>query len=735
MRGILRCLSLAAALLAAGPLLAAESAPTGTERVQVRLVADVDAVAPGKAFTVALEQRIIPNWHTYWQNPGDSGLPTEIDWVLPEGSSAGAIQWPYPHRFDLGPITNYGYSDHVLLLSEILPPGDLQPGGSFPVTAKAKWLVCEEICIPEEASIALSLPVAESPVSAGPQPLLEETRSHLPVASPWQAALAQEGESLSLQVALPEDAQASLVKAAFFPDSWGQIMHSGAQRLSKSGEGIRLSLEPEVGFDPQKKDLTGVLVLTERLDDGSEIERALTLTAGLNPAGSAAGTSGTTGASAGDGGQPVTITEGGEISRIGFLPALFFAFLGGLILNLMPCVFPVLSIKILSLGQQVGGDRREMRHHGLVYTAGVLVSFAALAGLLLALRAGGEALGWGFQFQSPTFVMLMALLFFALGLLLSGAISVGGSLIGVGSSLSGRPGMTGSFFTGVLATLAATPCTAPFMGAAVGYAVSAGALTAIFVFLSLGLGLAAPYLALTLVPRALSWLPRPGPWMERLKQVLAFPMYGAAIWLVWVLAQQSGASGVLAALAAMLLLAFAAWLYETTRGLKQRGRLAAAFTVALLLAGAIVGLPRLLPPAGEGPAMAATGDGLIASEPFSPERVAALRAEGRPVFVNFTAAWCITCLVNERIAFTDERVAAAFADGNVAYLKGDWTNRDPVITEALAEHGRSGVPLYLFYPKTGGPPEILPQVLTVGGLLDAVETATENPRLQQASAE
>ncbi len=733
MRCLSLCLAVLAGLLLVRPGLAAESETAGTERVQVRLLSDVSAVAPGEPFTLALEQRIIPGWHTYWRNPGDSGLPTEIEWILPAGSSAGPIQWPFPHRFDVGPITNYGYSDQVLLLNQITPPEDLRAGETFAMLAKLRWLVCEEICIPEEAEIAFSLPVGEGPAPAVVHDDLEAARTALPVASPWPLSVAGSGEVVSLDLALPSAAQATLIDAAFFPDAWGQILHSGKQILTSTPESIRLDLEPEVGFDPSQTPLSGVMVLTERLADGSEAQRALLVSAKLEGtqdlAGAAAGGEG------GGKGTPLLITEGADIADIGFFPALFFALLGGIILNLMPCVFPVLSIKILSLSQQVGGDRREMRHHGYVYTAGVLVSFAAISGLLLALRAGGEALGWGFQFQSPIFVMLMALLFFALGLMLSGVMTVGASLIGVGQGLGAKPGMSGSFFTGVLATLAATPCTAPFMGVAVGYAVTANPVSALAVFLALGFGLALPYLLLTLVPRSLAWLPKPGAWMERLKQVFAFPMYAAAIWLVWVLAQQSGASGVLAALAAMLLLAFAAWLYEATKGLEQRGRLVGNSVVALLLAAALVGLPRLLPPAGSGPAMAAAEDALIPSEPFSPARVAALRAEGRPVFVDFTAAWCITCLVNEKLVFTDESVAKAFAEADVALLIADWTNRDPVVTEALAAYGRSGVPLYLFYPSDGGPAAILPQVLTVGSVLQALEAAQSKPRLQQALAD
>ncbi|MBC6405130.1 MAG: thioredoxin family protein [Rhodospirillales bacterium] len=729
MLGLKALVALMILSLLAGPSLAAQSETAGTERVQVRLLSDRAGVVPGKAFTLALEQNIVPGWHTYWLNPGDSGLPTEIDWQLPEGARAGPILWPHPHRFDVGPITNYGFSDRVALLSEIVPPENLQPGDSFPIRAQVRWLVCEEICIPEEAELALTLPAVATLGEAVQHPALEAARSDIPVASPWASVTRQAGERVELHLDLPPATLDSVIEAAFFPDAWGQILHSGEQRLWTGQSGLVLSLEPDTGFDPSRTPLRGVLVLTERLADGSESHRALTLEAKIEQGAMSTATATEAGGTL----SALPLGTAARFSDVGFLPALLFALLGGIVLNLMPCVFPVLSIKILSLSQQLGGDRRHMRRHGFVYTLGVLVSFAAVGGLLLSLRAGGEALGWGFQFQSPTFVLLMALLFFALGLMLSGVFSLGSALIGIGAGLGDKPGLSGSFFTGVLATLAATPCTAPFMGAAIGFAVTASPPLAMAVFLSLGLGLALPYLLLTLMPQALRWLPKPGAWMERLKQLLAFPLFGAAIWLVWVLALQSGADGVLAVLAAMLVLAFAAWLFQATRGLKRTGRLAATASAVLLLLASVFAAPGLLP-ARTTAVASAVSDGSIESKPFSPERVAALRAEGQPVFVNFTAAWCITCLVNEEIAFRDEEVARAFADAEVTYLKADWTNRDPVIAEALAAYGRSGVPLYLLYPAGGGEAAVLPQILTVGGVLEALQAASNRPPLRQAGA-
>jgi len=730
----------------AGPAVvqAAEGPAVSSERVSVRLVTAVSAVVPGEPLTVGLEQRIIPHWHTYWINPGDSGLPTEIDWTLPAGSEASAIRWPYPERYDLGPLSNYGYADQVTLLTDITPPADLKPGDSFTVNAAARWLVCEEICIPEDAELTLTLPVVApgdpaaqaNPASPGAASV-ERAEGRTPIQVPWEQAAAKRDGQLLLSLALPGGAQAEIAQATFFPETWGTLIHDGDQSFSRDGQLLKVSAEADPLLDPAAGPLTGVLVLTETLAPGETATRAIAISApyGDLPAQSAAVPAAGAGQGGGAGGGGELAFLGADLAGISLLTAIAFAFLGGLTLNLMPCVFPVLSIKILSLAQQVGEHRKVMRLHGFVYTGGVLVSFAVLAGLLLSLRAGGEALGWGFQFQSPTFVFLMALLFFALGLMLSGVMTLGGSLIGLGGGLSQKPGMSGSFFTGVLATLAATPCTAPFMGAAVGFALAAAPIDALLVFLSLGLGLAFPYLLLTLIPGALSWLPKPGMWMERLKQVFAFPMYAAAIWLVWVLSNQTGSDGVLLALSAMLLLAVGAWIFEATRNSGALWRGMGAGLAAIVLIATVAATPRYLPALGSGPAVAAKSgtDGLIAYEPFSEARLASLRGEGRPVFVNFTADWCVTCLVNEEVAFTDSDVAAAFADADVAYLKGDWTNRDPAITAFLERFGRAGVPLYLYYSAdAAAAPRILPQVLTPGAVIAAV---TSGQKQQAAEAE
>jgi thiol:disulfide interchange protein DsbD len=414
-----------------------------------------------------------------------------------------------------------------------------------------------------------------------------------------------------------------------------------------------------------------------------------------------------------------SVTLEAAASDDGFLQILLFAFLGGLILNLMPCVFPVLSMKALALAANRDAPG-SARAGAFAYGAGVVLSFLALAGMLIAFRAAGTSLGWGFQLQQPLFVTALALLMFAVGLNLSGLYEFGGSRVAnLGGGLARKEGATGSFFTGVLAVVVATPCTAPFMGAAMGYALTANAGVALAIFAALGLGFAAPFMLIGLVPGALRLLPRPGAWMTTLRQVLAFPMYGAAVWLIWVLSLQAGSDGVLAALAAALLLAFGLWVYGRSQGANGLRRAAGLMTAALALLA--VGI--LIPRAGAGaPPASSPSQSALGYEPFSAARLQSLRAEGRPVFINATAAWCITCLVNEKVALSGTRLARAFADHKVAALKADWTNQDSEITALLASHGRSGVPLYLYFGPGAQAPVVLPQLLTESTVLAALDS-------------
>lgn len=693
--------ALACALVAAVATAQQQGPQADTPHVSARLVASAQAVAPGDTITVGLAKTIIPGWHTYWRNPGDSGLATTIDWEAPAGVTMGDIQWPAPERHSLGPVTNYGYEGEVTLLSPLTVPADAQPGSTLALRAAVSWLVCEDICIPEDIKLELALPVAETTRGDG-HPAIDAARARLPATSPWQArhAIGEDGLRLAVDTgALPADAS----DIWFFPYDWGRIDQSAEQRLARTDQGIVLAA-PRGQAQPGDAPLAGVLVIREDTPDG-RLTTAFELSAPRVETVSA--------------GEPVSVEPAGP--TIGLGVALLFALAGGLILNLMPCVFPVLAMKVLALVRS-GGDAAGVRGHGLAYLAGVLASFALLAAVVLALQQGGARLGWGFQFQSPVFVVVVAWLVFAVGLNLSGVFTIGaGRLAGIGQSLTTRGGHSGSFFTGVLAAVVATPCTAPLMGAAIGFAMTQPPPALVAIFLALGLGLALPFVLLAWRPALVARLPRPGAWMERFKQFLAFPMYGAAVWLVWVLALQAGADGVLVAAGGMLAIALAAWLYDTTWQARARVRRGAQFVAAaLVVATLVIGAGLATQPR---EAAAPRAGAALAHEAYTPERFDALRAEGRAVFVNMTAAWCITCLVNEQVALDRADVAAAFAEHEVAYLKGDWTNQDTAITEVLGRFGRSGVPLYVYYPPGAGTePRVLPQILTPDIVLRAIGT-------------
>lgn len=678
-----------------------------TPQVQAQLVASVAAVQAGAEIYLGVNQQIIPHWHTYWVNPGDSGNATSIAWTLPEGATASDIIWPAPSRFSMGPITNYAYENTVTLLSKITVPANLQVGDSFTAIALVDWLVCKEECIPQQVELGLSLPVVANAAETGAgSAYIQDALARLPIASPWPVRAVQtainpdtaEGK-LHLQVDFSaagtavQDQLAQIKDVWFYPYDWGRIAQSAQQVRADLAEGVQLTIPTGEAPLALGDSLRGVLVIEEQqgIARGYEIHAPITAAAPDN--------------------NPAK-------SSFGFFTALLFALLGGVILNLMPCVFPVLSIKALSLVSHAHYSARDIRRQGYVYTLGVMVSFALLALLLLLLKAGGNQIGWGFQFQSPIFVLLIAWLLFSVGLSLSGVFFIGGSVAGVGSSLTEKPGYSGSFFTGVLATLVATPCTAPFMAAALGYALVQPPVQLLAIFLSLGFGLALPYLLLSCWPRLQRWLPRPGMWMERAKQLLAFPMYAAVIWLVWVLVQQTGASGVIVALGGCLLIALAAWLYNSTRTSSDKQRHMGTGIALLLILLAIAGGVNQLDASERSAQKTAADDNW---EVYSDTRLQQLLAEGKPVFLNFTASWCISCLVNERVALSTQTVKDTFQQQGIIYLKGDWTNKDPQITAFLKKFNRSGVPLYVFYAAgNAANPEELPQILTPDIVVAAV---------------
>lgn len=673
-----------------------------TEQVKVQLLASVTGVHGGEEIQIGIRQQIIPHWHTYWINPGDSGLATKIDYQLPAGAVVGEIQWPTPRRISLGPVVNYGYDNEVTLLSSLKLPERLAEGDVVPIRAKAKWLVCEEACIPQEAELELRLPVLSAATQTEPanNDVIAQALSSLPLQSPWPIELKQTDDGLLLSVVGEDLTQAKPSGVYFYPQEWGRIAQ-GVEQSVQLSEGA-LTLKLTGGDAPLKSGdaLKGVLAVTKQVGQ-EQITQGFKIDVVLN-----------------------AVAANAEKPQADLLlpSAMLFALLGGLALNLMPCVFPVLSMKALALVGHAGQSSGNIRRHGWAYTAGILVSFAGLALLLTILKAGGAQIGWGFQFQSPVFVVLVAYLTFVVGLSLSGVFVLGASVAGVGSSLAQRGGYTGSFCTGMLATVVATPCTAPFMGAAIGFALTQTPAILLSIFLSLGFGLALPYLLLSYWPRLQTWLPRPGPWMERFKQLLAFPMYGASVWLCWVLTLQVGAVAVPLALTGMLLLAFAAWLFAIGQSaakssLRRSTGLATLVLVSVVILGSYIRLENQSSLV-QSPLSTVAGDNW---EPFSMARLHELRAQGRPVFVNFTAAWCISCLVNERVALSQVSVKQAMQAGGISYLKGDWTNQDAEITAMLAQFGRSGVPLYLYYPPgQSSSPSILPQILTPDIVIGAI---------------
>jgi thiol:disulfide interchange protein DsbD len=705
------------ALLA--PLLALVAVTANAEALRrdhasVALLAESGTVVPGGQVELGLRIQHDPEWHTYWINPGDSGLATRIDWTLPDGVTAGKIAWPTPRRFDIGGVVNFGYEDDLLLPVTLSVDESVAPGTRLDIAAKASWLICKDICIPGDAELRLAVDVVAAGGAATAVPdeitaAFERTRAAMPLVLPGaKAVFAERGDAIDVVISgLPESLDVDAVE--IFPVE-PQILASApgrAQSLAAGAVGVRTAKNDYfVGLPAQ----FGVLAVHGR---GADREAWL-LSAEPGAAPDLSNPVAEGGASKGAGAD---IASPAQAATPGLLLALLFAIGGGVILNLMPCVFPVLALKAMGL-LHAAHDRRLARRHGLFYLAGVLASFLALGGLLVGLRAGGEALGWGFQLQVPWVVGGLALLMLAMGLSLSGLFEIGGRWMNLGSELAGGDGDRASFFTGVLAVLVASPCTAPFMGPALGFAATQPAPMALGVFAALGLGLALPIVLISFQPALARWLPRPGAWMDTFKQVMAFPLYLTAVWLLWVLGRQAGVDAVAVVLAGATSMAFGLWLFGRSGSIPAR----LAALLALALAAASLAFASSRP----NPAVETEGAGSVSSEPFSVERLTALREQGVPVLVNMTAAWCITCLANERVALASDAFKADLSRHGIVYLKGDWTHRDPAITAYLARYGRNGVPLYVVYPRGTGDGEVLPQLLTPDLVTQALMRAAGN---------
>jgi len=713
----------------------AAAEPVVTPYVKADLMAEVESIRPDTPFWLGLRLKMEPGWHTYWVNPGDSGLATEIEWSLPPGFEAGEIQWPYPERMEAPPFVSYGYENEVMLLTEITPPSNLVPGDSATLSAHASWTVCrEDRCIPSGADLSISLPVADGPPSSDrfAAPYFEAGRTQLPQpVDAWDVTAATDDEVVLITLTPNGEARDPGAVTVFEKLRRSLIDHGARARMIRSDGRIYLQLRVKKRKTEAPTRIEGVLVSEKGWDAAGRVKAlpfAVDVQHGKLPELPAAG--GVTSPRGGsDGAAPTksasAVPVRSKASGIGLALSLLFAFLGGMILNLMPCVFPVLSLKVVGFVESAGGDARHGRLHAFAFAAGVLVFFWLLASMLLALRAGGQQLGWGFQLQSPLFVAGLAMLVFALALNMAGLFELGTSV----ASLTGRAeqpaGYLGSFSSGALATVLATPCTAPFMGSALGYALARPPMEALLVFTALGAGMACPYVTLAISPALLRLLPRPGAWMETFKQAMSFPLFATVLWLVWVFGRQVGNDGVVRLLGAMLVLGAAAWVLGRWGGVATAAgkRRAASVASLLLLATAIAiavgasGLERT-------PAEAlAAAEGTPASlwRPYDRDEVARLRADGKPVFIDFTAAWCLTCQVNERVAFTpavEERLRAL----GIVAMKADWTSRDPQITAALEQLGRDGVPLYVLYRPNVAEPTILPQILSPGIVLDALDT-------------
>ncbi len=654
--------------------------------ITASLHSETDAISTGKPLRLGvLLKPSQPGWHTYWENPGDAGLPTAFSWTLPPGFTAGDIDWPPPMRISEGPLAIYGYEGEAFLPVTITPPATLDAKTPYTFHVNASWLVCNNICIPESAELEITLP------ANAPSPALfaaHDKKKPQKIAQAFSYRI--DGDTLSIEAPLSAlgIAADTIKNAALFIRQPMIIKYAADSFWSVENNIVRVTARRTEDAPPPAANISGVLMVDNKYFDVTASPLRGEADAKASGGGDAVVAKNT---------PSLTIPPqgGGD-----FFTILLFALLGGLILNLMPCVLPVLSLKLLAVVKKSGGARRHVLAHGIAYTLGIMVSFGAFSALLLILRQGGEAIGWGFQMQSPAFVGFLIYLLFLVGLSLSGFFHLPVLLGNFGGSVTNENSTKGSFATGVLATAVATPCTAPFMASAVGAALTLPAWQSMLIFEALALGLALPFLLISIFPRLIRFLPKPGVWMEKFKHLLAFPMYASVVWLLWVLAQQTGAGGMAVAVAGMLIITVAIWIKNRAAALAMIAAVL-IFSLPLLRAMELDNMPM---PSGD-----AMQDVKMAE--FSPQALNELRAKGAPVFVDATAAWCITCQVNARVAIHTERTMQAFKDHGVTLMIADWTRRNADITKFLESFGYQGVPLTVYFPPHGEP-VVLPQLLT-----------------------
>ena len=671
---------------------AVRAAPVQTEHVEAELVPESPTIAPGRSFTIATRLKVQPGWHVYWINPGEAGLPPTVDWTLPKGFAAGPIAWPYPKRLPIPGAMNYGYEGELLLLSAVQAPATV-PSGVLPISAKVQWIVCAEVCVPGEATVATSVRAGAPAPDPRWTAAFAATRAALPRApAGWSFSAEQTADSYRLIARPPAGASVRTADLFFFSQDENVVDAGAAQPVTQTDGRIVATLKKAPYAEGKPTRLRGIWVAQ----------------GGWSPGliGAAVDTPIVAGAASPSAPAP-------DPSATGLIGTALLALLGGLVLNLMPCVFPVIGLKILGFAQAAGQDRRKVIAHGLTFAAGVLISFWILAGLLAALRAGGDQLGWGFQLQSPAFVFALAAVMLVFALNLSGAFEFGVRATALGSDLQTKSGLLGTFFTGFLATVVATPCSAPFLAPALGAAVVLPPAQSFVVFTAIGIGLSAPYLLLSIFPQMVRFLPRPGAWMETFKQIMAFPLYATVAYLLWVLAGQVDDEGLLKSAWGLVAIAMAAWAYgRWTRPEAKPGRARLGYAAAIMLAGggAWLGWPQ----------SAMASEQTLAWDKWSPEAVAHLQGEGRTIYVDFTARWCATCQTNKALVFHSDAVLKKLADNKVALLRADWTNRDPAITAELAKWQRTAIPFNLVYKPGAAEPAVLPEVLTPDVVLKAI---------------
>lgn len=648
--------------------------------------------------------RIVPDpeWHVYWQNPGDAGLPPKLVWHLPDGFDVSPILYPAPALIPAGPLAAYGYHGEVLYPVRLAPDADLKTGDTVQLEVNASWLICKEECLPGSLTMKITLPVVVSEMNRPSEwaDLFEAALADRPISAPslWKLSAAVTSDNLILNIQADQSVTDSAI-FLFFAGQRGVIRHGAKQLLSRNDNNIQLKIQRSPYSTDDPDSLVGILQVT---DQGHTFNFEVAVpTSDSSP-----------------------LTEAPTEQSSSLILAILLAFAGGIILNLMPCVLPVLSLKVVGLVEQAKGAKKAVLWHGAGFSAGIIVTFWALALLMLILQAGGAQLGWGFQLQSPAFVLVMAGFMFLLALNMFGLFEISFLTRSAGSMAgSARSGVSGAFLSGIIATLLATPCTAPFMGSALGYTLTQPPLISLSVYTALGVGMAAPYFLLTSFPSLLRFVPKPGRWIETLKQAMGFLLIATVIWLAWVLSIQSGGSALLILHIVLLGLAIAAWIYG--RWSFSSGTMT---TIAARIGPAIITIAVLaVGVAAIGSDKSKASDSIVdtGSETdwieYKQDDLEALLKEGRSVFVDFTAAWCLSCQVNEQVALETEEVARRFKELDVVLMKADWTRQSPEITQALARYGRNSVPLYLLYGSGTDEPIRLPEILTPGIVLDALD--------------